>query len=490
MTNARVNYTPVTNNNLLAFGDNVLYRNDDSYSDAIDITSIFENGITIGSTTYTSIYVNNNGNVTFGSPLSTYTPGVIGGSTGSYIIAPFWGDVDTREDVPATNDGVFWDFNEARDSIVVTWHDVGYFSHHTDRLNDFQLELRDRGAGNVEIIFRYNGVQWTTGDASGGSNGLGGTVARAGFSLGDTYFELPASGNQGSVLALEDTVGNLGVAGVWQFLLQGGDPTGFGSVRGDRFVGTAQRDVWFGLAGNDTASGRAGNDALYGNGGRDLLRGEGGLDRLYGDAGNDTLDGGTGNDLLNGGSGNDRLIGGLGIDRAEYSGNARITVNLNQSGPQNTGQGLDVLIGIEHVSGGGGNDRLTGNNGRNALTGNAGADVLTGNGGADTLLGGAGADVLMGGAGVDQLIGGAGNDRLLGGAGGDRFVFTRGAGTDRVIGYQDGLDRFVISSGAERFADVRVVDVGSDVRVSFANVSILVTNTAHTAIGASDFIFT
>lgn len=44
-----LNYSSITNNNPLPFGDNVLYRNDDGYtSPAVDITSIFENGITIG----------------------------------------------------------------------------------------------------------------------------------------------------------------------------------------------------------------------------------------------------------------------------------------------------------------------------------------------------------------------------------------------------------------------------------------------------------
>ena len=52
-------YTPVTGNALLPFGTNVLPRNDDGYSyPAIDITSIFEDGITIGEQTFTSFALN------------------------------------------------------------------------------------------------------------------------------------------------------------------------------------------------------------------------------------------------------------------------------------------------------------------------------------------------------------------------------------------------------------------------------------------------
>ncbi|MEP6963243.1 MAG: nidogen-like domain-containing protein, partial [Acidobacteriota bacterium] len=45
--------------------------------------------------TRTAVYVNNNGNITFDSALSTYTPFGLKG-TEREIIAPFFADVDTR----------------------------------------------------------------------------------------------------------------------------------------------------------------------------------------------------------------------------------------------------------------------------------------------------------------------------------------------------------------------------------------------------------
>ena len=55
--------------------------------------------------------------------------------------------------------------------------------------------------------------------------------------------------------------------------------------------------------------------------------------------------------------------------------------------------------------------------------------------------------------------------------------------------FANGIDHFEIGSGAARFSDLTVTDAGADVRISFANVVIVVADVAHTVIGASDFIF-
>ena len=127
---------------------------------------------------YSTLYVNNNGNVTFGGSLSSFTPEPFGSGSSPYpIIAPFWADVDTR-----AGGGVYYSATE--DRFIATWHNVGYYSNHNDKTNDFQLILINRddtGAGNFDIEFRYNRIEWTTGDASGGSNGFGGTPAQAGY---------------------------------------------------------------------------------------------------------------------------------------------------------------------------------------------------------------------------------------------------------------------------------------------------------------------
>ena len=89
----------------------------------------------------------------------------------------------------------------------VDWFNVGYFASNVNKLNTFQLILVNRpdtGAGNFDIEFNYNSIEWETGDASGGVNGLGGQSAAVGYSNGTgtpgTFFELPGSHIPGSFI--------------------------------------------------------------------------------------------------------------------------------------------------------------------------------------------------------------------------------------------------------------------------------------------------
>lgn len=160
---------------------------------------------------FTSLYVNNNGNITFGGGLGDFTPFDLT-STQSHIIAPFFGDVDTRSDpsLPVTyGTGVFG----GRAAFGVNWLDVAYFQQ-TDKFNSFQLLLVDRsdtGEGNFDIVFNYDKIQWETGSASGGSDGLGGSSARVGYSNGTgaagTFYELPGSAVNGAFLDSNLTTG-------------------------------------------------------------------------------------------------------------------------------------------------------------------------------------------------------------------------------------------------------------------------------------------
>ncbi|WP_319496835.1 nidogen-like domain-containing protein [uncultured Cohaesibacter sp.] len=202
----------------LGYGEIEINRNDDGYQ-LVDISSVFENGLNFFGTTASSMYVNTNGSISFGSGISTFTPTTISG--GLYnLIAPFWADVDTRAGNP-----IYVDLDPTADVVTITWSDVGYFSYHTDLLNSFQLQLYDRGNGDFDIVFRYDDINWTTGDASGGTGGLGGTVTHAGYSAGNgsDYYELPQSGSQSAILNLENTVGNTGTVGLWTFEVRNGE---------------------------------------------------------------------------------------------------------------------------------------------------------------------------------------------------------------------------------------------------------------------------
>ena len=77
---------------------------------------------------------------------------------------------------------VWYDFDATGyGTLTVTWDDVGYYNSNIDKLNAFQVRLIGTGGGNFDIEFRYETINWTTGSASGGTSGLGGTVARAGY---------------------------------------------------------------------------------------------------------------------------------------------------------------------------------------------------------------------------------------------------------------------------------------------------------------------
>ncbi|MBC7763338.1 MAG: PKD domain-containing protein [Candidatus Saccharibacteria bacterium] len=186
----------------VACGENEIPANDDLSSEQVELP--FD--VNFYGTIYDRFWVNNNGNVTFNGPLSTYTPyGLI--ATRVPIIAPFFADVDTRG---AGSDLVRYGYGETiyegHNAFCVNWINVGYFPGGSDRLNPFQLLLVDRpdqGVGAFDIVFNYDKVQWEAGSASGGA------VARAGFASGSEILgastELIGSGIAGSFLDSSET---------------------------------------------------------------------------------------------------------------------------------------------------------------------------------------------------------------------------------------------------------------------------------------------
>lgn len=211
------------------FGTNELHYNDDESSEAIDVSGAFPFGLTFFGMTFRQLYVNNNGNITFGGPLRTFTPRAFPVAS-QRMIAPWWGDVDTRGMGRPARNGVYWDIRPGQ--FTVTWYRVGYFLIHDDLQNSFQLILRPApacGGGDFDVEFRYEQCEWTTGDASGGSGGFGGTPAQAGFDAGDrvNFFALPGSLTM-AVLDLCRT-SNVGEPGRWVFHIRGGELPCLGS---------------------------------------------------------------------------------------------------------------------------------------------------------------------------------------------------------------------------------------------------------------------
>jgi hypothetical protein len=185
-------------------------RNDD---DSATIASLGFNFNLYG-TNYSSLFVNNNGNLSFGSAFSTFTSS--GFPVNSFpMVAPFWADVDTRNSAS----GQVWqrsidsDGDSDIDTFVVTWDSVGYYNSQADRFNSFQVVISDgsnprMGLGN-NVCFSYGDMNWTTGSASGGVGGFGGTPATVGVNAGNgtDFFQFGRFGVAGN--AYDGSGGNV-----------------------------------------------------------------------------------------------------------------------------------------------------------------------------------------------------------------------------------------------------------------------------------------
>lgn len=213
------------------------------------------------------------------------------------------------------------------------------------------------------------------------------------------------------------------------------------------------------------------NGTLQGNANTNLI-GNISNNNLIGNTGDNVINGSTGNDILTGGTGSDTLIGGEGIDKIIF-GQSNNKINLNLTTAQNTGEGTDVIKYLENVDGGAGNDTITGSSANNILLGSSGIDtVIFGSGnntinlntttiqdtgeGKDVITGvenidaGAGNDLITGTTGNNSLSGSAGNDTLKGGAGTDNL--TGGAGLDKIVcNFGQSL-----TTGIDRLSDFKV----------------------------------
>lgn len=222
--------------NLPGCTTNSLPANDDSSSALVPLGF----NISFFGATYSGLYVNNNGNVSFNQAVRTYTPYDFT-TGGQAMIAPFLADVDTTG-APANGGSVVTygtGTREGNPAFCVNWVNVGYFDQHVDKKNSFQLILEQTNAtsGAFKIVFNYDNISWETGDASGGTSGLGGTSAAAGWTAADgntndSYIQ-PGSFTNGVLLDSNPTSGLIhqrqaGPPGRLEFPISAIPPSGAG----------------------------------------------------------------------------------------------------------------------------------------------------------------------------------------------------------------------------------------------------------------------
>lgn len=190
----------VAGQNLAYCKTNELAPNDDGSSAAVQVPfdlKYFGN-------TFTQLYVNNNGNVTFDGPKSQYTPNALNGGTSVPIIAPFFADVDTRD--TSESDVVTYGASPDGNQFCVNWADVEPYvgTSHEGLLNTFQLiltkrsDVAGRSPGDFDITFNYDQIQWDTGDVSNGISAVAGYASGTGAD--GTFFQLEGSLVNGAFL--------------------------------------------------------------------------------------------------------------------------------------------------------------------------------------------------------------------------------------------------------------------------------------------------
>jgi Ca2+-binding RTX toxin-like protein len=222
--------------------------------------------------------------------------------------------------------------------------------------------------------------------------------------------------------------------------------------------------------------GGSGNDALVGGPSIDNLYGATGDDTLSAAGNCDNIEGGPGMDKLDGGAGPDMIWGDSGADTVDYSSrSAHVFVALDMpaysanctgapfGNDGELGEGDNVDLSVENVTGGSANDSLFGSSAANVLSGGDGDDLLDGAAGADLLAGGSGFDTADyssrstpvtvtfdetendGTAGesdnvltdIERVNGGGGNDTLVGDQRANEF---HGNGGDDTLSGNGGID--------------------------------------------------
>jgi Ca2+-binding RTX toxin-like protein len=154
------------------------------------------------------------------------------------------------------------------------------------------------------------------------------------------------------------------------------------------------------------ANGGPGNDVLLGGTWTDRLDGGGGIDELRGGPEDDVLlDGDRDQGMAADAPNADILDGGAGHDFVSYEQRTEpVTLDLSDSRPDGAAGEQDVLLGLEDLHGGRGDDRLVGDDR---------ANVFDDEGGTNTMIGGAGGDFFIA-ARAGSVDCGTGDDAIRG----------------------------------------------------------------------------
>ncbi|XP_065308786.1 nidogen-like [Dermacentor albipictus] len=210
--------------------------------------------ITFYGTEYSTLYVNDNGIVSFLTEVPSFFSAPF--PLTYPIMAPLYSDVDTRsagrvfyretqepsllarfEQLVGTNFAAGASFR-ARSLFVATWDGVGHYERKADRRNTFQLVVgSEPGRAYALLLYPHAGVQWVLADPK--SPGHPDAKAQAGFMAGDgrRFTALRGSGTD-HVVNL-DKMSNTAVPGQWLYHISGSEVVGPDLVNTETLSGGA-----------------------------------------------------------------------------------------------------------------------------------------------------------------------------------------------------------------------------------------------------------
>lgn len=225
------------------FGDTVLERGDDVSSNevSLDVPIVYYDQ------RYNSIFVNNNGHLSFDYEVPVYQPTLRLGSRYK-LIAAFLSDIDTSaagsvyyrqtqdenllERASSDVKGHFQGYQDfkATGLFIATWEDVGYFPANSTKLNTFQIVLVSDGSDTFAILnYLDGGINWITSEGKLGDTNKD-PPGQVGFDAGDEKRAFRIGKYSGKSNADEvATASNVKVPGQWMFnigRLNGGDIQG------------------------------------------------------------------------------------------------------------------------------------------------------------------------------------------------------------------------------------------------------------------------
>lgn len=163
-------------------------------------------------TNYSSLFINNNGNATFGAPTRAFNPAPLNIQSTQPMIAPYWTDLDSTNGGPSA--GIY--LAQTAHQLIVTWQDLGYFNQNYTGRVTFQLVLNDPSApiaAGESVIGFFYGRMTSGNDTHTISAGFGDGLSAV--NEGEIAYD---SGTSGAASAALDNTS------VW-FDLIGGAPT-------------------------------------------------------------------------------------------------------------------------------------------------------------------------------------------------------------------------------------------------------------------------